>query len=88
MGYVEIKLYGEIENRFNKTAKYKYMENWKRFHDDCKILLNADKAKPIVIYLCIHDKCNPWDYVTMTRDVRLFKVLRACFRVKSPSVSH
>ena len=28
----------------------------------------------IVIYLCIHGKCNPWDYVTMTRDVRLFKV--------------
>ena len=33
----------------------------------------------IVIYLCIHGKCNPWDYVTMTRDVRLFKVWRACF---------
>ena len=28
----------------------------------------------IVIYLCIHGKCSPWDYVTMTLDVRLFKV--------------
>ena len=33
----------------------------------------------IVIYLCIHGKCNPWDYVTMARDVRLFKVWRTCF---------
>ena len=28
----------------------------------------------IVIYLYIHGKCNPWDYVTMARDVRLFKI--------------
>ena len=33
----------------------------------------------IVIYLCIHGKYNLWDYVAMTRDVRLFKVCRACF---------
>ena len=32
------------------------------------------KVKIIAIYLCIHGKCNPWCYVTMTRDVRLFKV--------------
>ena len=32
-----------------------------------------------VIYLCIHGKYNPWDYVTMKRDVRLFKVSRVCF---------
>ena len=33
----------------------------------------------IVIYSCIHGKYNPWDYVTMTSDVRLFKVRRAYF---------
>ena len=33
----------------------------------------------IVIYLFIHGKCNPWDYVTMTRQVRLFKVWKAWF---------
>ena len=33
----------------------------------------------IVIYLCIHGKSNPWDYVPMRRDVRLFKVWRASF---------
>ena len=33
----------------------------------------------IVIYLCIQGKCIPWNYVKMTRDVRLFKVWRACF---------
>ena len=39
-------------------------------------LENQHKTRsPILaIYLCIHGKCNPWDYVTMTRDVRLFKV--------------
>ena len=32
----------------------------------------------IVIYLCIHSKCNPWNYVTMTRNVRPFKLRKAC----------
>ena len=35
--------------------------------------------KILVIYLCIHGKCNLWDYVTMTRDAQLFKVWRTCF---------
>ena len=33
----------------------------------------------IVIYLCIHGKCNSWDYVKMARDVWLFRVWRARF---------
>ena len=32
----------------------------------------------IVIYLCIHGKCNHWDYITTTRDAQLFKLWRAC----------
>ena len=39
------------------------------------------------MYLCIHGKCNPWDYVTMERDVRLFKVWRV-FCITSPLVLH
>ena len=37
------------------------------------------KYRVVVIYLCIHGKCNSWDHVTMTRDVLLFKVWRVCF---------
>lgn len=29
MGYFEIKLYQEIENRLNITTKYEFMEKWK-----------------------------------------------------------
>lgn len=47
MGYFEIKLYKETENRFNITTKYHFTENWKRFIDDCEILFNADKIKVI-----------------------------------------
>lgn len=43
MSYVEIKLYREIENRFNITKKYDFMENSKQYLDGCEILLNTDK---------------------------------------------
>ena len=29
MGYFEITLYQEIENRLNITTKYEFMEKWK-----------------------------------------------------------
>ena len=45
MGYFEIKLYQEIENRLNITTKYEFMEKWKWFLYDCEIILNAHKIK-------------------------------------------
>ena len=64
-----------------------YNEKLKEEMDFCLIIANIQhvlklwtlrnlilEGRIIVIYLCIHGKCNLWDYVTMTRDVRLFKV--------------
>ena len=49
--------------------------NYYQSCESCKRMwMSGNLMKIIAIYLCIHGKCNPWDYVTMTRDVRLFKV--------------
>ena len=42
MGYHEIKLYDLIEMNYNLDIRQYFVENWKRFRDDCKILLNTD----------------------------------------------
>ena len=42
--------------------------------------------KIIVIYLCTHEKCSPWDYVTITSAVSLFKYQGHVFCITSPSV--
>ena len=39
---------------------------------------NTPTPRIIVIYLFIHGKCNHWDYGTITRDIRIFKLWRAC----------
>ena len=39
MGYHEIKLYDLIELNCNVDIRQYFVENWKRFLDDCQILL-------------------------------------------------
>ena len=46
MGYHEIKLYDLIELNYNLDIRQYLVENWKRFLDDCEILLNIDLIKP------------------------------------------
>ena len=36
--------------------------------------INNLKSMIIAIYLCIQGKSNPWDYITMARDLWLLKV--------------
>ena len=46
MGYHEIKLYDLIKLNYNLDIRQYFVENWKRFLDDCEILLNTDLIKP------------------------------------------
>ena len=46
MGYHEIKLFDLIELNYNLEIRKYFVENWKRFLDDCQILLKTDLIKP------------------------------------------
>ena len=46
MGYHEIKLYDLIELNYSVDIRQYFVENWKRFLDDCQILLKTDLIKP------------------------------------------
>ena len=46
MGYHEIKLFDLIELNYNLDIRQYFVANWKRFLDDCEILLNKDLIKP------------------------------------------
>ena len=46
MRYHEIKLYDLIELNYNLEIRQYFVENWKRFLDDCEILLKTDLIKP------------------------------------------
>ena len=46
MGYHEMKLYDLIELNYNFDIRPYFVENWKRFLDDCEILLSIDLIKP------------------------------------------
>ena len=46
MGYHEIKLYDLIELNYNLDIRQYFVEKWKRFLNDCKILLQTDLIKP------------------------------------------
>ena len=46
MGYHKIKLYDLIELNYNFDIRQYFLENWKRFLDECKMLLNTDLIKP------------------------------------------
>ena len=45
MGYHEIKLYDLIELNYNLDIRQYFVENWKKFLDDCEILLKTDLIK-------------------------------------------
>ena len=40
MGYHEIKLYDLLESNYNFNIRQYFVDNWKRFLDDCEILFN------------------------------------------------
>ena len=46
MGYHEIKLYDLMELNYSVDIRQYFVENWKRFLDDCSILLKTDLIKP------------------------------------------
>ena len=45
MGYREVKLYDLIELNYNLDIRQYFLENWKRFLDDCEIPLKTDLIK-------------------------------------------
>ena len=45
MGYHEIRLYDLIELNYSVDIRQYFVENWKRFLDDCQILLKTDLIK-------------------------------------------
>ena len=45
INYHETKLYDLIESKYNLDITQNFIENWKRFLDDCKMLLNIDLIK-------------------------------------------
>ena len=46
MGYHEIKLYDLIELNYNLDIRQYFVEDLKRFLDDCEMLLNTGLIKP------------------------------------------
>ena len=71
-----------IINTINYYCNHPYSYLPYQYHGDdiaASIAFHWPNRHLIVFYLCIHGKCNPWDYVTMTCDLRLFQVWRACF---------
>jgi len=46
MAFHETSLYDVIENKFGDLAKNYFVENWKRFLDDCEILLDISLIDP------------------------------------------
>ena len=58
MGYHEIKLYDLIELNYNLDIRQYFVENWKRFIDDCQILLNTDLIKPDDLLTILHSVNN------------------------------
>ena len=51
MGYHEIKHYDLIKSNYNLDVRQYFKENWKRFLDDCEILLNTDLIKRVALWL-------------------------------------
>lgn len=47
--YVEIKLYNKIERCLGTLIEEYLMNNWKRFLDDCEILLKTEKISLEVV---------------------------------------
>ena len=74
MGYHEIKLYHLIELNYNLDIRQYFMENWKRFLDDCQILLKTNLVKLDDLSTIlnsinnnIHDNKLPFFYILITK---------------------
>ena len=58
MGYHEIKLNDLIELNYNLDIKQYFVKDWKRFLDDCEILLNTDLIKPDDLLIILNSVNN------------------------------
>ena len=57
MAYQKIELHDLNELNYNLDIRQYFMENWKRFLDECEILLNTDLIK-LDELLRIHNSVN------------------------------
>ena len=71
MGYREIKLYDLIELNYNLGIRQYFVENWKRFLDDCKILLNIDLIKPDDLLTILNSVNNDIQFSMDLKDNKL-----------------
>ena len=71
MGYHKIKLYDLIELNYNLDIWQYFVENWKRFLDDCQILLKTDITKPNDLLTIINSLNNNIQFSMELNDYKL-----------------
>ena len=71
MGYREIKLYDLIELNYNLDIRQYFLENWKRFLDDCEILLKTDLIKPDDLLTILNSVNSDIQFSTELNDNKL-----------------
>ena len=71
MGYHEIKLYDLIELNYNLDIRQYFVENWKRFLDDCEILLKTDLIKPDDLLTILNSVSNNFQILMELNDNKL-----------------
>ena len=71
MGYHEIRLYDLIELNYNLDIRQYSMENWKRFLDDCEILLKTDLIKPDDLLTILNSANNNIQFLMELNDNQL-----------------
>ena len=69
IGYHEIKLY-DLMN-YNLYIKQYFVGNWKRFLDDCEILLKTDLVKPDDLSTILNSVNNDIQFSMELNDNRL-----------------
>ena len=71
MGYHEIKLYDFNESNYNLQIRQYFVENWRRFLDDCGIILNIDVINPDGLLTIINSVNNDIQFSMELSDNKL-----------------
>ena len=71
MGYHEIKLYYLIELNYSVDIRQYFVENLKRFLDDCQILLKTDLIKPDDLLTILNSVNNNIQFLMELNDNKL-----------------
>ena len=71
MGYHEIKLYDFNESNYNFQIRQYFVENWRRFLDDCGIILNIDVINPDGLLTIINSVNNDIQFSMELSDNKL-----------------